>query len=183
MTIKDLEWGSDTVSWSYNGKTITKKYPNIDYADDDINEGHIYLTCGNEGSEDQKIYLDLQGEELFSADEKNGVVSWKHEGGLFEYKNQHLNQALPYFSEQRVLLLLKDENHKQVLLGFNIDGEKRFETEPPAHFSFYYLSETAGKPSIVCEGDRLVADQFGRNSWHFLIDLETGELVKGELAY
>ena len=46
-----------------------------------------------------------------------------------------------------------------------------------------YLSRCNNLPSVVCDGGKVDIDPYGRNNWHFNIDLKTGEMSKGSLAY
>lgn len=45
------------------------------------------------------------------------------------------------------------------------------------------LSSFRNQPSVVCDGGKIDIDVYGRNKWHFSIDIKTGDMIKENFAY
>ncbi len=77
--------------------------------------------------------------------------------------------------------MAKPDNRK--LLGYNLDGMLLFELEEPGDYQFSYLSYVDSMPSVVCEGSQKNAEKYDRNTWHFILDTKSGDLIKSNLSF
>jgi hypothetical protein len=183
MEVKNFLWNSESVSWSYNGKSINIEYPNIIFANLDIQKNYVYIVCGKNFSEDQIHYLSFEGNQILYYDKINGKISWEFDGKLIDINCKDIIYAIREIKDELVLVISGSQQFNEKLLGFTLEGKLLFEKEPPKGYHFLYLSSVSNRPSVVCQGGKEQTDSFGRNEWHFILDMKTGEMLKSDLAY
>lgn len=185
MEIKKFNWDKDTgiVSWFYNEKMIERKFDSIYFASINLDEKQVYVEAGKNYSQDEICYLSFEGELIFIFNKIENKIKWKVLNNSIEVNCEGLKHA-KYFKSQAVILVISIINQaKENLICYDVEGNLLFEKESPLGYKYVYLSSFEGTPSVVCEGGDLKVDSFGRNTWHYIINIKTGELLKGGLAY
>lgn len=184
MIVKDFIWNSNSVSWSNHEEMIELNLSNIQFATLDQQNKYVYVECGKDlSSKTQFYYFLFDGRRIFGYDKINGLISWLYNERLVEVECEDILTSKLEMKDAIILVISRDQQEKEKLTGFTLDGVLLFEKEPPKGYHFLYFSTVSNKPSVVCAGERDQADKFGRNDWHFKIDTKTGELLKSNLAY
>ena len=184
-TIKNFIWDSQnkSVSWIYNGKVIKKKFENAYYASVDLQKKYVYIELGQNYYREQVYYFSFDGERIFMADKMSGIVNWLYEDQVIEIDSRNILNAQIY-REQGVVILITVPNQTDInIKGFALDGRLLFKKEAPEGYSFMYLSTFKNQPAIVFDGGETNADVHGRSSWYFIVDINTGDMTRENIAY
>lgn len=185
MNVEDFKWDDvkQCVSWGYNGHHIINKYDNAYFASLNLENQYVIVEVGKNFTQDQLYYLSFNGKQIFLVDKVNDKVSWWLQDQLFEVNCEHILSAQIYFHEGVVIVISMENQIGKSLKGYKMDGTLLFVKHPPEGFDFNYLSTFNKQPSVICSGDKDSIDAYGRNSWNFIINTRTGEMIKGNLAY
>ncbi|GJM68443.1 hypothetical protein HMSSN036_06590 [Paenibacillus macerans] len=185
MDVENFKWDSDNqnVSWSFNGKPIIKTFHNAYFASINNQRQYVIVEAGQNYSQDQIYYISFDGSTLFAMDKSNGKISWQLKDQHVELNCKVILHAQIYFEQNLVIILSSEKQNEKVLKGFSLDGTPLFVNQPPQGFDFNYLSIFNNQPSVVCDGDKAHTDAYNRNRWHFIINNQTGEMTRGNLAY
>ena len=181
MEIKDLKWDQTSISWLYDNKLITCEVENVIFGNADTQFDYVYVTSGEKFIETKFYYFSYTGNELLFFDKLNGIIAWSN--GTEKVK-KHFKKIIDVklnSTEKLTLVLYEDVANVNKIAGYKVDGNLIFETVVPSSYSVQYLSSVDGIPTIVCEEEN--SDEFGRRTWHYLIDVNTGDLKKSNLAY
>lgn len=94
---------------------------------------------------------------------------------------KNLKNAYLYKKVNTILALSGEDNSYSSLIGFSVEGEKKFEVAPPNGFSFYYLTDhPKADASVVCVSKEYVD---GWTDWYFSVDILNGNLTRLCPAY
>jgi len=181
MSGVDYKFDSSNVIWEYNSKKVELQISKINFVNVEKENRYIYIVCGENFSEDTIYYYSFEGNKIFSYDKIKGTVSWDYKGKSVELKCKDIINAKLFLEQEVVIILANGQNSKDRVIGYNLEGGLKFEKYAPKDYKFLYLSTSSDKITVVCEGSH--SDSYGRNSWHFELDLSTGELTKINLAY
>jgi len=109
------------------------------------------------------------------------IVSWSLGDKQISIEINDLKDAHLYAKGKTVLALAGEGNYPSTLLGYNVDGTKKFEVAAPEGFIFSYLTEHPEFGiAVVCGGNEKID---GWYDWHFAIDVKTGKLTRHCPAY
>lgn len=185
MTVENFICDSQnqSVSWTYNGKTIKKTYENAYFATVNLQQKFVYVEAGQNYSQDQVYHLSFEGKRIFTLDKLSGKVSWLYQDKMDEIACKNIVDAQFYFEHGVIIVITAPNQSLRKLKGFALDGILLFEKEPPQGYSFVHLSTSKNEPSVVCDGGKTNADAYGRSSWYFAIDTKMGDMTKENLAY
>lgn len=90
-----------------------------------------------------------------------------------------------YIRQGVVIVIVTPSQEGRTLQGFALDGTFSFEKgASPKGYCFEYLSTlNSSLPLYVMEEKENNVDAYGRSSWHFAIDTQTGDMTKENRAY
>ncbi len=177
----DFKFNSNNVTWEYNNIKVELQISNINFVNVEKENRYIYIVCGENFSEDITHYYSFEGNRIFSYDKIKGMVSWDFKGKTVELNCNGVINAKLFIDQEVVIVLENGQNSNDRVIGYNLDGGLKFENYAPENYKFLYLSASQDRITVVCEGGN--SDSYGRNSWHFELNLSTGELTKINLAY
>lgn len=185
MSIENFIWDkqNESVSWSYNGKIIMKRYENMHFAYLDLKENYILVKTGKNYNIEQFYHISFEGKHIFSVDMISGKVGWQLQDRQIEVHCKNIVSAELYIKHGIIMIISAENQMEKMLKGFALDGTLLFEKKPPKGYTFHYLSASNNLPTVVCSGGKENADAYGRNLWHFSINPQTGEMLKISLAY
>ncbi|GFN30968.1 hypothetical protein [Paenibacillus xylaniclasticus] len=183
MSVENMKWDNQGISWVFEGNKITKNIDHVFFASVNKSENCVVVEAGLNFSQDQVYHLTFDGTPIFIVDKTAGKVCWKYQDKIVEIETCNILNAQLYAEQGIVLIIIAINQKDKLLKGFALDGSLRFEKHPPEGFDFNYLTSNRNQPSVVCDGDDSNTDQYGRNSRHFIIDSQTGDLLKENLAY
>ncbi|HEY9062697.1 MAG TPA: hypothetical protein VIO64_19700 [Pseudobacteroides sp.] len=117
----------------------------------------------------------------FKFDKDTNTISLRLDEKPVSITCQHLQNALLYKKANIILALTGEGNLPSILVGFSVEGDKKFEVGPPEGFSFYYLVDHPQADAVVvCVSEKYVE---GRTDWHFSVDISSGKLSRLCPAY
>jgi hypothetical protein len=117
----------------------------------------------------------------FVVDTKESTISWSLNGTPVSVNCPNLEGAR-LFPKSDIVLAISGENGLcTTLVGFSVEGMRKFEVAAPEGFLFSYLIEhvTAGI-AVVCAGEKYIE---GWYDWHFAVDPSSGKLSRHCPAY
>lgn len=119
--------------------------------------------------------------EGLSIDNGTDTISWFLEGKLIKVICKSVRQALVFPKVQSVFVLVGSEDYDWTLIGFTVDGKKKFEVKAPEGYDFSYLTiHPTTDVAVVCNGNNYVD---GWRDWHFSVEPSTGDLTRHCPAY
>ncbi len=177
----DYIFDSNNVTWEYNSKKVELQISNIKFVNVEKENRYVYIVCGEEFSEDIIYYYSFEGNRIFLCDKVKGAVSWDLEGKSVRLNCNCVIHAKIFLEKEIVIVLENGQNSRDRVIGYNLEGGIKFENYAPRDYKFLYLSTVQDRITVVCEGS--ISDSYGRYSWHFELDLSTGELTKKNIAY
>lgn len=185
MNIENFIWDNknQSVSWIYDGKIIKEVYENAYFAAVNSKQNFVYIMAGQNYSQDQLYYLSFDGKRIFTFDKLSGKVSWLYQNKIVEVTCENIVNAQLYIEKGVIIVITASSHSNGKLQCFALNGILLFEKESPHGYSFEYLSTCMNEPSVVCDAGKTNADSYGRTSWHFTIDIKTGNMTKANLAY
>lgn len=185
MAVENFIWDSknQSVSWIYGGKLIKETFENAYFASVNKQKNFVYVEAGKNYSQDQIYHLSFDGKRIFVLDKLNDKVSWLHQNKLIKICCKNIVSAQFYTGQVVLIISVASNQVNKKVQGFALDGTLLFEKEPPQGYNFVNLSTWKNQPSVVCDGGKTNADAYGRSSWHFAIDIKTGDMTKENLAY
>lgn len=171
-----LMFNQGEVSWIHDGQKIVVRVKDFIYATKKEGQ-YVYIECGKNHLLDNAYYYDLTG---------NLILFYRIDEEILRIGNKrlHINdlKLASFYPNQNIILLLVGDRKKKII-GYNLEGIQLFETESPIGFEMKYFQTNGKEIYVVCDGDKQYADKYGRISYNFLIELRTGKLTKGTLAY
>lgn len=117
----------------------------------------------------------------FKTDKALSTISWYLDGKQIVIKCENLHDARLFLREETILALAGEGDFPSILLGFSIDGSKKFEVPPPEGFLFsYFTQHTTTNIAVVC-----IAKTYkeGWSDWYYSIDIKSGNMIKLNPAY
>lgn len=181
MKIEGLVWDSNSIRW-INKREINKQINDIYFASINDELECICVEAGKNFILDEVYYFLADGDLLFTYNKTNNRVEWSYKGCLYKKQFLKIRQAQIYL-KQKVVLVIEEQNNKDRIIGYNLEGVKVFCSFASDGYSMEYLSEINYAPVVVCSGDENHVDKYGRNRVNFIIDEKTGIMSKANLAY
>lgn len=168
--------------WQYNHEKVEIKIANIIFCSVDTVNACNNVTCGSNHIEEEVYLFSFDGNTLLHYRMESRTITWINDGLKITLVLDHIEQAFLYRSEDLVLIL--NGKKEKILTAYSLDGSQYFRRFAPTNYKFSYLSRMRSLPSVVCEAIiKSEEDQFGRNQWHFSLDIQTAALEKTHLAY
>ncbi|EDN8189370.1 hypothetical protein GSY37_15325 [Listeria monocytogenes] len=175
--MRNLTWNSNIVAWKVKGKSIQINLSNIISAS--INDEGVIIKCGKDFVEKQSYLYTDDGELIFKYDINLKEIFWLVNQNKLSLSNVNFIQAL-YIPKDNLIALLESDT---ILLGFDLDGIKKFETTVDSGYKFAYITENKNQLVVVCEGYVEHFEPFGRNRINFNVDRITGRITRLGIAY
>ena len=119
--------------------------------------------------------------ENFNYEPDANSISLCIDGKLISIVCENLKSAYLYENVNTILALSGEGNSYSSLIGFSVEGERKFEVGPPDGFSFYYLTNHPKvEASVICVSEKYVD---GWTDWYFSVDISNGNLTRLCPAY
>lgn len=176
--IENLLVNSNEVTWSFGNKIIKIELDNVFYASSDEENEYISIECGTNFIKDSVYFYDFNGELQFSYILSLGVLNWNTSNVEKSLEIKNLKDVGYFPQKQRVFVLAGD-----CVQGYDLLGEFLYNIKSPNGYKMIYFGEYKDSLFVVCDGDKNHEDKFGRFRVNFIIDKDSGNLTKGELAY
>lgn len=179
--IENLNVSSGCVTWKSNERTIILNVKDAFFATEDEKLELIQVESGKNFLATKVYYYSYDGNLELYYDLNLSVVNWIYQG---KQKNLFINQLKQViFLPQKQKIFILSDGEKQELYGYNLIGDYLFKVNQPVGFKMQYFACSKDQISIVCDGDKNHEDQYGRSRYNFLLDVNNGNLSKGNLAY
>lgn len=180
--IENLKYTTDFAEWSSESGPVRIELEDIKFVYQDKHSESIFVSTGKKLPDAKRYYFSETGVFQYMDDIEQGQVIWSTEKGNQSLCIEGLIDA-GFFPHKNIILFLYQTPKWQELLVLNRNGEYLFELYDPPGYTMKYFSEFSDYISVVCDGDENHVDKFGRNRFHFELDLELQRLYKKGLAY
>ena len=156
-----FKYTDQSVKWENNGETIEIHIENIIFADFDKDKNVIFIGVGKNFIASDFYYYSIDGVLILQYHESTDIISWgynkKHE---IEIPNK---ESVSFYPNQKLI----------------------YQVKSPEGYTMVYVTDVlSDQIKVVCdvviEENR---DSYGRDCFHFLLDLDTGKWTKLGLAY
>lgn len=119
--------------------------------------------------------------ENFSKNEDLNSVTWSYQKKTVVWNVTGLDQAVIDYEYQKVYVLSEGEKLPGKLDVLDWEGKLVFSCSPPQKSDFYYLTKSSSNSVlIVCSFDEALD---GWHDWHYFVDFEKMQLIRGAPAY
>ena len=86
-----------------------------------------------------------------------------------------------FFPQEKRIFIISCGN--QELMGYDTNGNYLFKVKNPSGLKMLYFSNLRHNIIVVCDGEKNQEDKYCRSRYNFFIDINTGKLTKGGVAY
>ena len=172
----------ESVKWEQDGQIVEIEIADVLVATK-YGLNKVYIKRLNNDKSEVNEYYDLKGRLIYSYTRKSGKVICYDNAKIHDFIVDDLI-SIKYCEKYKRFVAqvgIKRANIRIIVL--NNVGDILYGVKSPIHYTFYSLSENQSKIEIICQGNEEMADKFGRNDWHFSIDVLSGELIKKSLSY
>ncbi|MGM7700577.1 hypothetical protein ACSVDE_02565 [Pseudalkalibacillus sp. Hm43] len=108
-------------------------------------------------------------------------ASWTYRDQTLHVQLNDLKQGILDLRNNTVLLLTGPDAFPNKLIGFTLEGVRKFEVEPPSVYVYSYLTNhKVYGAAVVCLDTRTTK---GWSDWYFSVNTINGELTREGKAY
>ena len=179
--IENLMVTSGSVNWNFNNKEISIEIENAFFASEIKETNLIKIDCGKNFIESKVYYYNFEGNLELSYNLYTFTIEWFFRDVKKRLVIANINQVEFFLQYKRFFVLSGSEEQK--IYGYRIDGKQLFEVNAPEGFKMLYFTRIKEQVVIVCDGDKEQKDAFGRYRYNFFLNIDSGKLTKGDLAY
>lgn len=174
----DLNYTNSKVEWNIDGQKKEYYCEGIEFAC--VEKSWIYIEILDSNTYEYR-FLEYGGKEILKySDELHKIILTKDDNNEIVLKLEGL-QDVSIFQNNIVALLKNDKGGsvKQI----SEDGTMIKEYLPPIGYTFYRFADMEKGLTVVCQGNSLTCDKFGRNDWVFQYDEKIATWNKKSLSY
>lgn len=179
--VENLRVDSGSVDWIFDNKEIKLGIEDAFYASENKEIKLVKIDSGKNFIENKVYYYNFDGDLELAYDLELGIIEWVFQGEKKQLFIKNIKQVGFFPQEQRLFVICGFSN--QELLGYTIEGNSIFKVDSPPEFRMMYFIKIKDEIAIVCDGNKKHEDKYGRYRYNFVIDINTGQLRKGSLAY
>lgn len=166
------------VSWKTDNKDISMHFPNL-FCAFEHGDQLIMVNEEDKNSNEKFSVYNINGEFILFYNYLDDKVRFKDK--VITLKNKQIIDA--DFDEKRnVLILLIKSDERELILLYDSNGEYISYIPSPHDYRFMYLSNYKGVVRVITHGlQEKSADEFGRNDWIFLINVDNYYVEKDSI--
>ncbi|UFT98803.1 hypothetical protein KO561_16640 [Radiobacillus kanasensis] len=179
--IDKLFYQSNQVSWSFLDKKVSVELDHIITASENTTNRYIIIDTGEKFISTRVYYYSFDGNLLMMYDLPKGLLEWSFNGHINKITTEELRDVGYFISNKTILIMSQLE--KTNITALNLNGDYLYEISSLEGYEMKFFQELPEHVSIVCDGDTNHIDKFGRNRVNFKLDISTGKLSKGGIAY
>lgn len=179
--VKDIKIVSNKVFWIFGNERITIEIEDAFFVSERKEIQLIEIEAGKNFIRNRVFYFNFAGELVLYYDLDLGSVEWSFQGNTKKITAKNVKQVGFFPQERRIFIICSCG--KQELLGYDIEGKNLFKVDNPSEFEMLYFAKLRDNIMVVCDGNKNQEDQYGRFRYNFYMDINTGKLTKGGLAY
>lgn len=182
-----VKYTDKSVKWENNGEAIEIHIENIIFADFDKDKNVIFIGVGKNFTASDFYYYSIDGALIFQYYDSTDIISWGY--------NQKYEIEIPYketvsfYPNQKLILVIYRISSKQTSVTeikiFDLYGNLIYQAKSPEGYTMAYVTDVLNNQiKLVC--DAVIEenrDSYGRDRFHFLLNLDTGKWTKLGLAY
>lgn len=176
----NLVYDDSNISWYCNESKVELSCGEIEFAAEV--DGKIYIESFNNNDEYECWYYDLNGKLIIAYIADANIIKSRlpnDEIILIDVPNL---QAVSFDGQLLIYALVENKGDNELLV-FSNSGEIIYKYLPPENYTFYRFNSVGKDIAIICQGNEITEDVYGRNDWQFKIDLPTGKWTKISLSY
>lgn len=150
----------------------------IEFASMEDNVIYIEI-CGDAGYEYR--YISLEGNNILWHEEEMEQIVFFTSGN--EKKTIQLHGLRDVAITNERVYALTFETDKGEILEYSKQGVVIKKYSHPLNYAFYRFPKMNDELSVICQGNDITADKFGRNEWRFKYNNGSGCWEKESLSY
>jgi hypothetical protein len=185
MPFDNFTWNNkeECVSWIFEGRLLIRKFKNLQFASLNIENNYVYIEAGQNYKQDEIYYILENGNILFVCNKKENIISWRNDYSEINVLCDNIIATKYYINQYTILVIVLINISNTMLLGYQIDGTLLFRVSPPENYKLLYFSTFENNPAVIGERIKGFEDDYERSRCHFIINLKSGDLTKGTIAY
>lgn len=168
-----VEYVDNMVKWLYNDKEIIYEARRVEFATD-VAEA-IYIEIMLEEIYEYR-FVGFSGGDICKYDENNLLTIYDKNAEKHEIQLEEINDVLIFNGKIYVM------NKRKDIIVFNTEGENKGIIMPPQGYIYSRFCNSS-KLEVICEGDSLRADSFGRVDYKFEYDLFCNNWERKTVVY
>jgi len=174
-----ISYNEVEVSWIYNNRKIKYTCNGIQFAAK--TDGVIYIEIFNYDVYERQ-YVTFKGDLILSHNIDNEEIKILSQDGELKTIRIPLLKEVSLSNSWNIYTSF-GEDFNTKLHEYTFEGVLLKELSPPRGYSFYRLGNLNEGINVICRGEQMKADKYGRNDWNFSFDTQKGEWIKQSLAY
>ena len=178
--IKDIKIESNKVLWTFENRTITLKLEDAFWASERKEVHLIQIETGKNFKQNKVYFFNYAGKLILYYDLEAGTVEWSLQENMKKITVENMNQV-GFFPQEKRIFIISCVN--QELMGYDTNGNYLFKVKNPSGLKMLYFSNLRHNIIVVCDGEKNQEDKYCRSRYNFFIDINTGKLTKGGVAY
>lgn len=172
---------SNKVLWTFENRTIAIEIEDAFFVSERKEMQLIEIESGKNFKQSKVFYFNFAGELVLYYDLETGTIEWSLQGNVKKIAIENMKQVGFFPQEQRIFIISSCE--KQELLGYDIEGKILFKVNNPPEYKMLYFTKLKSNVIVVRDGGKSNEDKYNRFRHNFFMDINTGKLTKGGLAY
>lgn len=177
----------NSIAWEYEGKHIEVSLDYVRRARFDKSNNTIYIETGEGFYGGMMNYYSLTGHFLARENLETGEFIWQNNG---EHQlSIPFTETVGFYPSYELILIIYRRSEEQTAITamnvYDLNGNLVREFDSPQGYKMYYVTDIENNQArVVCEATiKENYESYGRSSFMFSLDLNTGEWVKTGLAY
>lgn len=183
----EVIYTENSVTWEYAGKHIEVNLDHVQHADFDESQNIIYVKTGESVSAKWIRYYNLNSHFLARENLETGEFIWQNNG---EHQlSIPFTETVGFYPNYELILIIYRRSEERTAITamnvYDLNGNLVRQFDSPQGYRMRYVTDIENNQArVVCDATiKENYESYGRSSFMFSLDLNTGEWVKTGLAY
>lgn len=169
----EVEYVDKMVKWLYDDKEIIYETKGVEFATDVVTA--IYIELMFDGIYEHR-FVGFSGEDICKYDDNNLLTIYDENAGKHEIQLEDINDV--FIFKKKIYVM----NKRKSIIVYNPEGENKGLIVPPQGYIYSRFCNSS-KLEVICEGDSLRADSFGRVDYKFEYNLFCNNWERKNVVY
>lgn len=169
----EVEYVDNMVKWLYDDKEIIYETKGVEFATDVSTA--IYIELMFDGIYEYR-FVGFSGEDICKYDDNNLLTIYDENAGKHEIQLEDINYV--FIFKKKIYVM----NKRKSIIVYNTEGENKGLIVPPQGYIYSRFCNSS-KLEVICEGDSLRADSFGRVDYKFEYNLFCNNWERKNVVY
>ncbi|MCC2219956.1 MAG: hypothetical protein V8S88_05145 [Lachnospiraceae bacterium] len=169
----EVEYVDNMVKWLYDDKEIIYETKGVEFATDVATA--IYIELMFDGIYEYR-FVGFSGKDICKYDDNNLLTIYDENAGKHEIQLEDINDV--FILKEKIYVM----NKRKSIIVYNTEGENKGLIVPPQGYIYSRFCNNS-KLEVICEGDSLRADSFGRVDYKFEYNLFCNNWERKNVVY